>query len=252
MQAAAILLAASGIFLFKTQKSGNNTPALTYTTVSAPNGVKKQWMLPDGTEVFINSGSSIRIASNFGVKNREVDLTGEAYFQVKHNALKPFSIRTNKLIIADIGTSFNVKAYPADEQIKVAVESGIVSVSKSNANLKVESYAKSITKNQQFTYNKQSQRHALNTIRASDAIAWKQNQLRFDDASFEEIAGQLERWYNVSVKLNHNTGHYRRYTLSFNNEPVGNVLKVLSSLSGINYQISNNSISINLKNCKKA
>lgn len=252
MQAAAVLLAATGIFLFKTHKGDNNTAAVTYTTVSAPNGVKKQWMLPDGTEVFINSGSSVRIASNFGVKNREVELIGEAYFQVKHNALKPFAIHTGKLVIQDIGTSFNVKAYPADEQIKVAVESGIVSVSKNATGPKAETYAKSIVQNQQFTYNKKSQLHALSSIKASESIAWKQNQLRFDNASFEEIASQIERWYNVRVKLDHNTGHYRRYTLSFNNEPVNNVLRVLSSLSGFNYQINNNSISINLKNCKKA
>ncbi len=253
MQVAAILLAGTCLFLFKTFKDATNADKpLTYTRITAPYGVKKQFQLPDGTLVYLNSGSQVLISSDYNVKGRNVKLMGEAYFLVKHNAKKPFAIHTDNLIIADIGTSFNVKAYPEEGQIKVAVESGIVKIEKSNFKLKPDTYVNSLTPNQQFVFDKASLRHTLNHIESNDISAWKQNKLRFESASFQDIAFQLQRWYNVSVSLKNTAGKNRRYTVSFNNEPVNNVLKVLRDLSGISYEISNNNIVINLKNCKKA
>ncbi|WP_428331246.1 FecR family protein [Mucilaginibacter sp.] len=251
LQVAAILLIATGLFLFRTFKKPDLNKPLTYTLISAPKGVKKQCALPDGTFVYLNSGSSVRISSNFGVKDRQVELLGEAYFVVTHNAAKPFNIHAGNLVIADIGTAFNVKAYPEDKQIRVAVESGEVSVQKNSPDHKPETFASSLTHNQQLIYDRQSESHVLNEIKTDEIIAWKQNQLRFDNASMEEISTTLERWYNITIKLNSNAGQCRRYTVSFNNEPVTNVLKVLKDLSGMSYQIDNRTISIHLKNCKK-
>jgi transmembrane sensor len=101
-------------------------------------------------------------------------------------------------------------------------------------------------------YDKKSRGHILNNIQTDEITAWRENKLRFDNASFDEIANTLQRWYGVTIKLNNNTGNFRHYTISFNNEPVSKVLKVLENLSGMTYEINNKSISINLKTVKKS
>lgn len=252
LQVAATLLIGLGIFLFGTYRRQDNLPkAITYTVISAPKGTKKQLTLPDGSFVHLNSGSAISVPSDFGVKNRRILLSGEAFFDVTHNPSRPFSIKSGRLVIADIGTSFNVKAYPEENQIKVAVESGEVRIEKSQANDKSETIARSLVHNQQLTYDKQSQDHLLSNVQTSDISSWKQNKLRFDNASFDEIASTLQRWYDVKVILKNNRPHLRHYTVSFNNEPVNKVLYVLGRLSGMHYQIDQKNIVINLNNCRK-
>nr|WP_255487017.1 FecR family protein [Mucilaginibacter sp. SP1R1] len=250
LYAAAVILVSFGIVLFRYYQTADQENAtITYSTIAAPKGTKKQLTLPDGTFISLNSGSSIRIASNFGVKTREISLSGEAFFTVKHNAAKPFAIHSGKLLITDLGTEFDVKAYPEDRQIRVAVESGKVKVEKNNTNSKPEMFAEAITHNQQLVYNEQSNRHELSQVQTSNLIAWQQNKLCFDNASIDEIAHTLDRWYNVTVKLESNKA-CRHYTVSFNNEPLDHVLNVLSQLTGLSYQISNKVVLINLKNCK--
>jgi transmembrane sensor len=252
LQAVAVVLICFCAALFATLRNSRKPDtAVNYTLISAPKGVKKQCELADGTIVYLNSGSEIRVPSNFNAKDRQVILTGEAFFTVKHDPSRPFKIHSGKLVIADIGTSFNVKAYQDEGKIKVAVESGVVSVAEGTFNNKLKMFAGAMTHNQQLVYDKKSQGHTLNNIQTSEITAWKENKLRFEDASFEEIANTLERWYGVTIKLNNNTGNFRHYTIGFNNEPVSKVLKVLQTLSGMTYEINNKSISINLKTVKK-
>lgn len=251
LQLAAILLIATGLFLLQFYNNRKPATQILYTFIKAPKGTKKEFKLPDSTIVYLNSGSSIRIPSNFNIKSRAIALSGEAFFLVKHNAAKPFSIQSGKLLISDLGTSFNVKAYPDDKQIHVAVESGKVKVEKNNPNGRPETFASAMTQNQQLTYNEETNSHILNKVKISNSTAWMENKLRFDNASFDEISHMLERWYNVTVTLENNSNAYRHYTVSFNNEPITKVLRVLANLSGMSYQINKQSISINLKNCKK-
>jgi transmembrane sensor len=252
LQVAAFLFICLGVAFITFRSLHQPNVSLTYTLISAPNGVKKQCELADGTIVYLNSGSAIRVPSNYGAKDRQVLLSGEAFFIVKHNPSSPFRINTGKLVIADIGTSFNVKAYQDEAQIRVAVESGTVSVAENTFGNQSKMFAGAMTHNQQLIYDKKSRGLILNHIQTSEITAWRENKLRFDNASFDEIANTLQRWYGVTIKLNNNTGNFRHYTISFNNEPVSKVLEVLENLSGMTYQINNKSISINLKTVKKS
>ncbi|MES2107680.1 MAG: FecR domain-containing protein [Bacteroidota bacterium] len=244
LQVAAVLLAGVGaVILYKNFRKPKTAP-VNYALIAAPKGVKKQFALPDGSIVYLNSGSSLRILPGFGVKNRVIALSGEAFFMVQHDPEKPFMIQSGSLLITDIGTSFDVKAYAEENQIEVSVETGEVNVKEAGPGKTI--FPKSIIPNQQLIYNKDNRLAILNTTESSEISAWRKNQLRFDNASFGEIANTLERWYGVTVNLNGHTDS-RRYTVSFNNEPVSNVLKVLEKLSGMNYQITSSSIQINLK-----
>ena len=248
--AAAVLVVVSAGLLLQHINSAK-APQIAYEVIKVPNGIKKAITLPDSSIIYLNSGSSLTIPSDFGDKKREISFTGEAFFIIKHNARKPFTLHAGKLLIADIGTSFNVKAYPEDKQISVAVETGSVAVKKNISATKLSVLANAMIPNQQLIYNKVSDTHTLGKISSANIAAWHNNQLRFDNASFTEMAAQLERWYNVSVKLNGPEMQDRRYTINFDNEPVDHVLDVLTKLSGTTYQIINHhTIVIHLKNSK--
>ncbi|MCR8556621.1 DUF4974 domain-containing protein [Mucilaginibacter sp. BJC16-A38] len=248
LQMAAVLLVGVGIVWLGKSRQVPAKP-VSYTLISVPKGIKKQLSLPDGTNVFLNSGSSLRISSAFGVTNRIVSLTGEGFFVVKHNQMHPFTIQSGGLTITDIGTAFNVKAYAGENQIRVAVESGEVNVKENNS--AVAQWPASITHNQQLIYSKDSRKAILSHAQTDEISAWRTNKLRFDNASFNEIAATLERWYGVPVRLNGYAKGNRRYTVSFNNESLTNVLQVLEKLSGMSYQVNNKSIQINLKPSKR-
>ncbi|SDT57444.1 FecR family protein [Mucilaginibacter mallensis] len=247
--AAAVLLALSATLVIHHINSASS-PLIAYQVIKVPNGIKEEITLPDSSVIYLNSGSSVSIPSDFGNKKREISFTGEAFFIIKHNPNKPFTLHAGKLLIADIGTSFDVKAYPEDRQISVAVETGSVAVEKKTAAGKSTVLTGSMTQNQQLIYNKANDTHTLGKIPSANIASWHNNQLRFDNASFAEIASQLERWYNVSVKLSDPEVQGRRYTISFDDEPVDHVLDVLARLSGATYQINHQNIVIHLKNAK--
>jgi len=251
LKAAATVLLVLGATLAIRHINSASQPLITYQVIKVPNGVKREITLPDSSTIYLNSGSSISIPSDFNNKKREIAFTGEAFFIIKHNPNKPFTLRAGKLQIADIGTSFDVKAYPEDKQISVAVETGSVAVEKKTAAGRSTVLAGAIVQNQQLIYNKADDTHTLGKISSANIAAWHNNQLRFDNASFAEIASQLERWYNVSVTLSGAEMQGRRYTISFDNEPINHVLDVLTKLSGATYQINHQNIVIHLKNTKK-
>lgn len=253
-QAAAVLLIFSSVFAMlvvskrRDRQSVNN---FSYKEIATPNGTKKALTLPDGSEVTLNAGSKIKIPSNFGEKNREITLTGEAFFNIRHNAAKPFIIHSENIQITDIGTAFDVKAYPNENEIKVSVETGIVRIEKNTSNAGTQLFAREMIRNRQMVYNKVLDVHVITDVNAELMSSWRHNLLSFDNATFEEISKTLERWYNIPVKLNNKSANCRRYTLSFQNDSLEHVLNVLANLSDMTYKVKGGTVFINVKNCKK-
>lgn len=218
----------------------------TFTEISSLRGVKKEITLKDGTTVFLNSGSSIFISSRFGEDKREVKLTGEAFFQVHHDASKPFVIHSGKLQTTVLGTSFDIRAYPEDEQLKISVATGKVKVEGKGTSSKPALYAKALIHNQALVYNRVKDSHRVTAVNSDSVSSWRTNHLIFENASYEEIARSLGRWYNLDVTL---TAHHdlKRYTLSFYNERADKVLNVLSNLTGMTYSMNGRKVIINPK-----
>jgi ferric-dicitrate binding protein FerR (iron transport regulator) len=251
MKIAAMLLLTLGAGLIGYRLTHQKkTIAISYSILSAGAGVKKQFLLADGSTVFLNSGSSLKVPSDFGINTRSVSLSGEAFFDIKHDAAKPFTITAGKTIVKDLGTSFDVNAYPDENHISIAVASGRVSAAQNNRHGKLMVVAASLTRGQQFVYDYGNHNYSIRHIPGNDIAAWKSNRMIFDNASFDEIATIIERWYNVKVSLNGSAG-CRRYTISFNNEPIDKVMNVMKRLSGMSYRIDNKNVWINTKNCKK-
>jgi len=246
LQVAAVLFTVVGAGLYGYQHLLKIKEAPeTFTEIRSQNGEKKQVTLADGTIVFLNSGSSVFVSSKFGQQKREVKLTGEAFFEVHHNLSKPFIIHSGKLQTTDIGTSFNINAYPEDNKVKITVATGIVKVEANSRSGKPELFAKDLIRNQALSYNKIKNSHIVTTVNSDAVSSWRTNHLLFDNASYTEIARSVARWYNLDITLSPRIHDSKRYTLSFNNERPDKVLNVLSSLTQTTYTMKGRKVMIN-------
>lgn len=240
LRIAAILLLCLGVAWFWPQKKLMPQQELLISTIA---GTHKEIKLTDGTIVLLNAKSKLRVAKDFGQKDRKVFLEGEAYFKVATNAGKPFLIRSGQLSTRVLGTSFNINAYPEKDRIKVVVSTGKIQVSKTEGG-KTEILAAGMTSNQSVSYYKQSGKYELKKEDASLISSWRDNRLYIDNASVTDIGHQLELHYNIKVlcKLRHPSND--KYTIRFNHESIDSVLKILSMLTKNKFTYSNQQILI--------
>jgi transmembrane sensor len=152
-------------------------------TMSTPAGGQYQLTLSDGTRVWLNAASSISYPTSFVNKMREVSITGEAYFEVKANAAKPFVVKTDRDKITVLGTSFNVNAYKDEQYVKTSLLEGAIHVNEMNI--------------------KPGQAYQNKNVVITDVqqdIAWKNGVFNFSGQDLKMVMRQIERWYNVTVK----------------------------------------------------
>lgn len=238
----------------------------TISEVSTKNGFKTNLILPDGTKVWLNAGSSLKYDSAYGKSIREVALSGEAFFDVVKNKEKPFIIHTSKINIKVLGTEFNVRSYPTDKTTEASLIRGSIEVTfkdkpdkkiilKPNEKIVVENERSLETagplhqnKNEKSTNTEGiairnlTHEHKTGTIIET---SWVENKLIFQDESFDEIACQLERWYGVSIKFESGQLKENHLTGSFKNETVRQALDALKFTASFNYEIDkNNNVTI--------
>lgn len=163
-----------------------------YNTLTTPRGGKYSIRLEDGTLAILDAESSIRYPSSFGSGKRTVEISGQVYFEVVHNAKRPFVVKTGKQTIEDLGTHFNINAYPGTDGIKTTLEEGLVSItaSKKTVFLKPGQAAYSNNDNDQLT---------VAAVDLEETLAWKNGYFRFNDEHIESIMAQLGRWYDIDV-----------------------------------------------------
>lgn len=162
------------------ESSVNQVPS--YNTMTTPRGGQYQLSLPDGTNVWLNAASSITYPASFTSDVREVTISGEAYFEVKKNPLKPFVVKTGKEIITVLGTSFNVNAYPDEQATKTSLLEGSVKIG-GHVLKPSQAYI-----NGQIIYTNLSQ-----------DLAWKNGLFNFDKMSLQQAMRQISNWYDVNV-----------------------------------------------------
>jgi ferric-dicitrate binding protein FerR (iron transport regulator) len=214
----------------------------TYTENIAPRGQKSQVVLPDGTKVFLNSGSMIRYDNTFGRKYRNIDLAGEAYFEVSRHEKLPFIISTDDVSITVVGTKFNVTAYPEDNTVETIVSEGKVSVAQKNG-----SSAVMLSANQKATFHKGTGLLLMNDVNSAIYSSWKEDMLIFDNENFADVIKKLERWYDVSIHVAGTDSIIDRYTLTIKSESLREVLELISLTTNIDYSIKAGDVMIRYK-----
>ena len=204
---------------------------------SNPKGQKSLIILPDGTRIILNSESYIEYHQNFA-QERQVKLVGEAFFEVVRDTLHPFLVNSGGVMVRVLGTSFNIKAFPSDDSMSVAVVTGKVMVEKEGSERDVLLPTEMVRINHKTGVFKKS------NYDPDEWIAWKDDILSFNKASFPEIVERLERWYGVKFVIRRSapitdgfTGHYKNPSLKV-------VLEGMSFSSDFKFTIKGDSVMI--------
>ena len=207
-----------------------------YSEITSPLGSRTSFELPDGSKVWLNHGSSLRFPLKFNGSYRELELKGEAYFEIVHNEKQPLIVKTNDIQVKVLGTKFNVMAYPDDQDIEVTLKSGKVAIQRpgkygSSENLLV------LRPNQQAIFNKKEKTIKYRSIRTERFISWKDGKLIFINDPINLIMKRLERWYNVDIVLKDKELYNYTYTATFTDEQLTQVLDLLKVATPIKYKI---------------
>lgn len=216
--ASVLLLVSVGTVSYWIGKSGQEQglDQLAYFETTTPLGAQTKIVLPDQSVVWVNSGSTLKYATDFNKRNREIQLDGEAYFEVTRDSLKPFVVKSQKLAIKVLGTRFNVKAYQTDEVTDVTLVAGKVNVSMNDLGKHTGEVV--LSPNRMLSYNKSTDCVKLSEVNAAESLAWMNGRIKFKDVSFESIAKDLERKYNVRIRIESAKLKKEIFSGSFTNE----------------------------------
>jgi ferric-dicitrate binding protein FerR (iron transport regulator) len=183
--------------------------------------------LADGTQVWLNAGSSITYPVAFTGIERRIQLKGEAYLDVSHNASRPFIVQTGDLTIQVLGTGFNVDAYATGDPVKVTLLKGSVKLFNKNAS--------SLLKPGQQASIKEEIRIS-NNVDLDDVLAWKNNKFIFDNSSIQQIMRQLEQWYDIEV-VYHGTPTTEAFIGSISRDvKLSQILSLLSETNAVHFE----------------
>ena len=179
-------------------QTNKNSREVVYNTISTPKGGQYQLELPDGSLVWLNASSSIHFPTSFIEKERRVDITGEAYFEVAKNANKPFIVIVNSSEVQVLGTHFNINSYNDEDDVKTTLLEGSVKF--------VNGATTSILKpGQQSQLAKNGSVKVASDVDVDKVVAWKNGLFDFESAGIETVMRQLSRWYDVDVEYNGKT-----------------------------------------------
>ncbi len=272
--ASGLAIAVILFFVFKnvivtSEKKSGKQPNLSQVTTK-PGSRITQIQLPDGSVVRLNSSSSLTYDKNFGKNIREVSLIGEAFFDVTKDSSHPFIIHTNVIDIRVLGTAFNVKSYPGDQNTETSLIRGKVEVTlknRSNEKVYLNPNEKLVVANNSSFVNRtlvnQPDQRADKTDISSKLTyavrpltyypvdstfietSWLDNRLIFQEGEpFSEVAQKMERWYGVKINFADEEASGIKPFGSFTNETIVQALDALHESCGIKYKISGNEITI--------
>lgn len=212
------------------------------TSIFAPQGSISQMVLPDSTIVYLNSDSEIRYTPGLFRRSREVELNGEAWFQVTKNQKKPFILHTDSYDVIVTGTEFNVKAYSNEQEVVTTLEEGSV-VIPSTRSFKMKADRK-LEPGQQFIFNREKRVANVNNVETRYFTAWKDNKLIFINMSLEKLQILLERKYGVDIEIRDRSLLDYHYDGTFKNESILEIMELLKITLPIDYRIIDQKIEI--------
>lgn len=238
---------ADGQIVYNMQNAGPDKPCqqkeVHYNSITTPAGGQFQVILPDGTKVWLNAASGIRFPTVFSPEKRKIEMTGEVYFEVAAKKI-PFIVSTRGQDVEVLGTQFNINAYPEEKDIRTTLLEGSVRVSPKTA-VKSNALRSQILKpGEQSVNNPNTHSLSVHTVDPTEAIAWKNGLLTFNDTDIGTIMRQISRWYNVDVeyvgdvKGKQFAGSVSRY------DNVSQVLAMLESTGVIHFKIEGRRITV--------
>ncbi len=263
LSVAVILLAAASLLIIKkpVTPSAVPPPADGIGVVSTNNGSRTKLLLPDGSGVWLNAGSKLSYSKKMDGKLREVELEGEAFFDIVKDLARPFIIHTSKMDVKVLGTRFNVKAYEQDKTLETSLINGSVEIRLKNAPLKKytlkpnqklvlggdEPANLTTTAAERTQEEDKVELKELTYLEGSTAdveSSWTRNILSFEDEPFLEVSKKMERWYDVTFEFKNKRWENEFLRGSFEKESLEQAMTALKFTTGFNFSIKDKIISI--------
>lgn len=229
-----------GQLIYTLTSNINHTAATGYNTIETPKGGQYQVVLPDGSKVWLNAYSSLRLPLSFSEGNeRRVELKGEAYFEVSHQPERPFIVMSGRHAVQVLGTHFNVKAYADDGDIKTSLLEGKV---------RVTAGASSVTLAPGQQSRLAAENLTVSDVDIREAVAWKDGYFRFDDERLEDIMRSVARWYDVDVVFENEALKEETFgavTTRFAN--ISTLLNIMEQTGDVQFRVAGRTIYISSK-----
>lgn len=211
----------------------NISSAGLYNTIVTPKGGEYNLQLPDGSKIFVNASSTIRYPLQFDKAKREVELDGEAYFEVRqmvqNNNKIPFIVKTREQTLKVLGTSFNINSY--SDRIETTLVEGKVQLSYPNKKGGL------LAPNQQSSYHSKHQSFHIKDVDPFYTIAWKDGNFAFENTSLSTVMKDLERWYDVEVEYRGNFSKIKFSGTISKYEKIDKVLKAIELTGSVKFKI---------------
>lgn len=269
--AAVLVIFLGGRFLLKavadTEQKVATTEELTVhqkINYKTGKGERKFVTLSDSTKIWLNADSELRIDTAYGIHNRSIHLVGEALFDVRHNESLPFIVFTENYQVVDLGTIFNVKAYPGEQTGEASLIKGIIEISLDGVKDKI-----TLKPNQKVIIDR-SDRDKISIHDEQNGIVQKKtaktmaviaplsfssidnsiletswiDRLEFDNENFYQMKSRLERWFGLDVVIEDSIAGEYRFTATFKNESIEEALQALQYAYPFNFKILNNEVII--------
>lgn len=227
---AAALLITFGLYVLWSS-SDKGTAAADFVSISAAKNQKREIVLPDGSKVWLNSGAELKYPKSFEGKKRVVYLSGEGYFDIQHDATKPFLIHTQNVLTTVLGTAFNIKEDQEQHTIEVTVTRGKVRVAQKGKTLGI------LTSNRQLSLNLLTGKPTEKIVDAKAVVAWQDTDLVFDDITLADAAMQLEKHFQVKISFSNDRLKGCRFSgTALKGEQLEMILKAMTAFNNASFQ----------------
>lgn len=249
--AAVVVLGTWGGYRYLNKSEPHPAAPVAWHEVAAKYGTRSYLELPDGSKLWLNAGSKVR----YGTGNRELTLSGEGFFDVKHDPEHPFLIHAGGVVVKVLGTSLNVRAYPEDSVVETTLIQGKAEVDVAEERIALRPSEKVTMHNGVLPLAKAGnsetkasfERHAVTadpTYKTLIETSWVEDKLVFRKEPFREVAAKLERWYNIRFHFENDKYLDEELTGYFKDQPIKNVMDGLQLSLGFHYEIAGDSILI--------
>lgn len=232
-----VLLTGSAFWFYSVKQGGTSE----FASISAPNGQISNITLFDGTNVWLNAGSSLTYKSSFNQNNREVILEGEALFSVQKNGKIPFIVRAGNAQVKVYGTNFNVKAYQNDDRIETVLIEGQVHFISEEKSVEMKP-------GERLLFSKTNGEIETSQVNTNEYVSWTGGKIYFNDETLENLVVQLSRWYEVEFSFEEERIKSYRFSGVINREKsLGYTLNIIQEINKVRFEFDQEKIRIKEK-----
>ena len=237
-----ITKAADGQIIYQVadQAASDQAPAIkAYNTIETPKGGQYQVNLPDGTQVWLNAGSVLRFPTRFAGRERQVDLQGEAYFEVAENKAMPFRVLSDHQVVEVVGTHFNVDAYGDEGLVKTTLLEGAVRIRH-----RQHRQARLLQPGQQALVREAGREIAVQAVDTEEAVAWKNGYFMFVEEDLKSIMRKLERWYDVEVEFVGEVENLKFGGVISRSKSMEETLRILELTGNVHFKVAGRRVTV--------